>query len=184
MSDDYEFFSEAKRVLSHAQGGWLQRFLSWRSYTRITLSKFHFLFNNSDRVKTFDCSVLGNVNTLCQGYDFTLHQSVNIDIHMRVIAEILLQGIRSPKLGRGQSTVRDGIPKLKAPPGLKKQALMSGLGFHAGQGPCLRKIISWISAILAFGLAFVPVWLASISSIDLQNAFAPVTFWLPPLASS
>jgi len=95
---------------------------------------------------------------------------------MRIIAEIILQGIRYPQLGRGQKTVLDGIPKLKAPPGLKKQAFMSGWGFHATQGPCLKKIISWAAGVSTFGLAFVPIWLSSISSIDLQNAFAPVTF--------
>lgn len=95
---------------------------------------------------------------------------------MRIIAEIILYGIRCPSLGRGQRTVLDGIPKLKAPPGLKKQALTPGWGFHAGQGPCLKKIITWVTAVLTFGLSFVPIWLSSISNIDLQNAFAPVTF--------
>jgi len=39
MSDDAEFFREAQKVLAHAQGNWIQRALSWRSYTQICLSK-------------------------------------------------------------------------------------------------------------------------------------------------
>ena len=95
---------------------------------------------------------------------------------MRMIAEIILHGIKNPLRGCGSRTVLDGIPKLKAPPGLKKKALSSDWGFHAGQGLCLKKVFSWTSAVLAFGLSFVLIWLCSISNIDLQNAFAPVTF--------
>ena len=95
---------------------------------------------------------------------------------MQIMGEIILQGIRRPKLGRGQRTALDGIPKLRAPPGIKKQALISGWGFHAGQGPCLVKICSWFLVIVALGLAFVPVWLSSINKINLQNAFAPISF--------
>jgi len=39
MRDDFVLFSEARIVLSGAQGNWLQRFLSWRSYTHVSLSK-------------------------------------------------------------------------------------------------------------------------------------------------
>ncbi len=39
MTDDYAFFTEARRVLSCAQGNRLQRFFSWRSYTRVNLSQ-------------------------------------------------------------------------------------------------------------------------------------------------
>jgi hypothetical protein len=145
MADDCALFTEARRVLNRAQGNRLQRFFSWRSYTRVRLSQFHFLFNNSDRVKTFPCAALalalGNNNhhplptdMICQGYEFTAQHS-EVDIHMQIMAETILQGIRRPGLGRGQRTVLGGIPKLKAPPGLRKQALVSGWGFHAGPGP-------------------------------------------------
>lgn len=95
---------------------------------------------------------------------------------MQIMAQIILEGIRKPELGRGERTVLSGIPKLKTPPGLEKKALISGWGFHAGQGPCSVKIFGWLSTVLTFGLAFIPIWLASINKIDLQNAFAPVTF--------
>lgn len=75
---------------------------------------------------------------------------------MRIMAEIILQGIRHPELGSGERTVLSGIPKLTTPPGLKKEAYISGWGFHAVQGPCLAKIISWFSASVVLGLAFVP----------------------------
>lgn len=38
MTDDAEFFIEARKVLSQTRGTWFQRFLSWRSYTRVDLS--------------------------------------------------------------------------------------------------------------------------------------------------
>ena len=52
----------------------------------------------------------------------------------------------------------------------------SGPAFHADQGLCLRRILYWTYAIIAFGVAFVPFWLTAIKELDLQNAFAPVTF--------
>jgi hypothetical protein len=39
MSDDAQFFRQAQEILKKAQGGWIQRFLSWRSYTRVCLTK-------------------------------------------------------------------------------------------------------------------------------------------------
>ncbi len=39
MADDYALFTEARRVLSCAQGNRLQRIFSWRSYTRVNLSQ-------------------------------------------------------------------------------------------------------------------------------------------------
>ncbi len=127
-------------------------------------------------MKTFDyCSLKIPLNLCCKGYEYTSQHS-EVDIHMQIMAEIILQGIRRPDLGRGQRTALDGIPKLRVPPGIKKEALISGWGFHAGQGLCLIKMCGWFMVIVALGLAFVPVWLSSISMIDLQNAFAPVSF--------
>jgi len=42
------------------------------------------------------------------------------------MAKIILQGIHHPELGRGERTVLSGIPKLTAPPGLKKEVYISG----------------------------------------------------------
>lgn len=39
LADDYAFFNEARIVLSCAQGNWLQRFFSWKSFTHVSLSK-------------------------------------------------------------------------------------------------------------------------------------------------
>jgi hypothetical protein len=39
MSDDSQLFYQARGMLNKARGGWIQRFLSWRSYTRVCLSK-------------------------------------------------------------------------------------------------------------------------------------------------
>ncbi|KAM7212536.1 Protein kinase-like domain containing protein [Rhypophila decipiens] len=181
MADDYDLFIEARKLLNCAQGNRMQRFFSWRSYTHVALSQFHFLFNNSDRVKAYHYTATTRTNQpsadICKGYEYTT-QHPEVDKHMEIMAEIILQGIRNPKLGRGHRTVMDGIPKLKSPPGLKKQALISGWGFHAGRGPCAAKIWAWLSAFVALGLAFVPFWLASIDKADLQNAFAPVSFLL------
>ncbi|KAK3995193.1 kinase-like domain-containing protein, partial [Cladorrhinum sp. PSN332] len=175
MTDDSDFFREARRVLGQARGTRFQRFLSWRAYTHVDLSQFHFLFDNNTLVKTFSCASLTKT-PICQGYDYNCSQATDIDIHMSIISEIILHGIRSPDLGKGQKTVLDGIPKRKAPPELPKKAKESGWGFHTGQGPSLRKVISWFLGILFFAVGFVPIWLASINKIDLQNAFAPGTF--------
>lgn len=108
---------------------------------------------------------------------------------MRIYAKIILEGIRQPELGRGSRTLLDGIPKLKAPPGLAKKAMNSGWGFHARHGLSVVKMLGWTMVILVLGLGFVPFWLSSIDSLDLQSALAPasflitvVTLWVAVLA--
>lgn len=39
MKSDFDYFWQARHILSQAEGSWLQRKLSWRSYTRVTLSR-------------------------------------------------------------------------------------------------------------------------------------------------
>lgn len=39
MASDMELFCSARRILSQATGNWLQRAISWRSYTRFSLSR-------------------------------------------------------------------------------------------------------------------------------------------------
>lgn len=95
---------------------------------------------------------------------------------MRIYAKIILEGIRCPELGRGSRTLLDGIPKLKAPPGLAKKAMNSGWGFHARHGFSVVKMLSWAMVILVLGLGFVPFWLSSIDRLDLQSALAPASF--------
>ncbi|KAK4222877.1 hypothetical protein QBC38DRAFT_488869 [Podospora fimiseda] len=107
----------------------------------LTSTQFHFLFDNNTLVKTFSCSSVQKT-PICQEYDYKCSQSTDIDIHMRIMAEIILHDIRSPDLGKGQKTVLDGVPKRNAPPELPKKAKEFSWGFHTGQGPCLRKVIS------------------------------------------
>ncbi|KAH6623731.1 kinase-like domain-containing protein, partial [Chaetomium tenue] len=182
MADDHALFTEARRVLNLIQGNRLQRFFSWRAYTRVQLSQFHFLFDNSDYVKTFSYPTLNNSNqTICAGYEFTTphhHNTLPIDvqIHMQIIAETILQGLRRPTLGLHQRTVLRGMPKRRAPPGLRKQALASGWAFHAGRGPCVVRMGAWVVSVVGVGLVFVPVWLGRVSEVDLQGALAPGGF--------
>lgn len=49
MKSDYDYFRQARHILSQAEGGWLQRKLSWRSYTRVNLSRV--------RVINFTCRI-------------------------------------------------------------------------------------------------------------------------------
>lgn len=95
---------------------------------------------------------------------------------MRIYAKILLEGIRCPELGRGSRTLLDGIPKLKAPPGLAKKAMNCGWGFHARHGLSIMKMLGWATTTLVLGLGFVPFWLSSIDRLDLQSALAPASF--------
>ena len=200
MVDDYDFFIRARETLRHARGGWLRCFVSWKSYNRIDLSQvcfrtlsrhknttnawllqFFFLFDNSDLVLTLDDKVQ-RAESLCSGYEYTISPEatqvgqLDPDIHMKIIGKVILEGLATPHLGRGSRTVLSGIPKRPAPPVLARKARASGWAFHAGQGLCPRRILYWTHAIIAFGVAFVPFWLGSIKELDLQNAFAPVTF--------
>lgn len=51
MKSDYDYFCQARHILSQAEGGWLQRKLSWRSYTRVNLSRVR-VIKFSRRIKT------------------------------------------------------------------------------------------------------------------------------------
>jgi hypothetical protein len=95
---------------------------------------------------------------------------------MRIVGEMILVGLEEPHRGRGLKVVLDGIPKRQVPPVLERKAMVSGWAFHAKQGLCLRRILYWVLGVVAFGITFVPFWLGVIDKLDLQNAFAPVTF--------
>lgn len=138
--------------------------------------QFHFLFDNSDKVEAIEFNSLPCPQDVCSGYEFKCPERAEINIQMRIYAKIILEGIRCPELGRGSRTLLDGIPKLKAPPGLAKKALNSGWGFHARHGLSVAKMLGWAVVILVLGLGFVPFWLFSVDSIDVQSALAPASF--------
>lgn len=138
--------------------------------------QFHFLFDNSDKVEAIEFTSLPCPQDVCSGYEFKCPKRAEIDIQMRIYAKIILEGIRCPELGRGSRTLLDGIPKLKAPPGLAKKAMNAGWGFHAKHGLSVVKMLGWAMVILVLGLGFVPFWLSSIDRLDLQSALAPASF--------
>lgn len=175
MQSDFEFFCRARDLLSQAEGNWLQRKLSWRSYTSVTFSRFYFLWDDRDEVEV-DGKPPQRSKKLFQEYQYTPMQDVSIEDQLRVCAKILLRGIANPELGRDGRKLLDCMPKLLAPPGLNKKQFSGGWGFHARQGLCMRKTMGWIGAVLAFGIAFVPYWLCAIDELDVQTALAPVSF--------
>lgn len=175
MKSDFDFFCRARNLLNQAEGNWLQRKLSWRSYTSVALSRFHFLWDDTDEVEV-DGKPPSKDTKVFRGYEYTQIENLTIDVQMRLCATILLRGIANPELGRGRRQLLDGMPKLRAPPGLKKKQFSGGWGFHARQGLCMRKTMGWIGAVLAFGIAFVPYWLCAIDKLDLQTALAPASF--------
>lgn len=175
MQSDFDFFCRGRCLLDQAEGNWLQRKLSWRSYTNVTLARFHFLWDDTDEVEV-EGKPPPRDTELFRGYQYTPIQDLSIDVQMRLCATILLRGIAKPELGRGRRQLLDSMPKLLAPPGLNKKQFSGGWGFHARQGLCMRKTMGWIGAVLVFGIAFVPYWLCAIDKLDLQTAFAPASF--------
>lgn len=112
----------------------------------------------------------------CAQYEYDRPAGLDADIHMRIIGRTILAGLRDPLLGRDTRTVLRGIPKRPAPPILERKPNEFGWAFHARQGLCLRRIMYWVNGIVALGFTFVPFWLGAIDKVDLQSAFAPVTF--------
>ena len=127
-------------------------------------------------MKAFEQKPDKSPTEICKGYDYFCLPGLELDEHMQLMAETILQGIHNPNLGLQGRAVLDGIPKLQAPPGLHKRQYNSGWGFYTTQSLCLKKLLVWVGVILFLGVAFVPIWLARISAVDLQNAFAPVSF--------
>lgn len=118
--------------------------------------------------------------SICNGYHVPTAtaqtQGLDLDIYLRVIGETILTGLETPTLGKGKTKVIDSLPKRAAPPILARKADVYGWGYHVRTGLCLRPLIVVVNGVLLMGLAFVPFWLTSINKLDLQNAFAPVTF--------
>lgn len=139
LESDYNLFCRARHLLSQAEGNWMQRKLSWRLYTSVVLIKFHFLWDNSDEVEIDDSSPPSE--SLCRAYQYLPISDVDFEVQMRICAKILLRGIANPELGRDTRQLLDSMPKLLAPPGLDKKQFSSGWGFHARQGPCMRKMM-------------------------------------------
>lgn len=109
-------------------------------------------------------------------YEYDILSGLDKDIHLQIIGKTILAGLRNPLLGHKSQYVLRGIPKRPAPPILERRPSEYGWAFHPKQGLCLRRILYWVNGIVALGIAFVPFWLGAIDKLDLQNAFAPVTF--------
>lgn len=114
-----------------------------------------------------DISNLLDLRDVCAGYEYKCLEGVAIDIYMRVYAHILLEGIRYPEIGRGSRTLLDGIPKLRTPVGVKKEAMNYGWGFHVSQSLSITKILSWVLVIMVLGSIFVPFF----ASLSLFTTF-------------
>lgn len=52
----------------------------------------------------------------------------------------------------------------------------SGWGFHARHGLSVAKMLGCAVVVLVLGLGFVPFWLFSVDSIEVQIALAPASF--------
>lgn len=103
-----------------------------------------------------DINSLPDLRDVCGGYEHKCPEGAAIDIHMRVHAHILLEGIRYPEIGRGSRTFLDGIPKLRTPIGVKKEAMNYGWGFRVSQSLSIPKILSGVVVIMVLGSIFVP----------------------------
>ncbi|RTE80118.1 hypothetical protein BHE90_005337 [Fusarium euwallaceae] len=176
LEDDYQLFITLRNSLTAARGSWLHRLSSWRICTGVKLHKFTFLFDNCDLVTAFEQKANSKSLEICKGYEYSCVPDLDLDEHMQLMAEIMLQGLQEPERGRNSRAVLDGIPKLQAPPGIRRKQFNSGWGFYTTQGFSLVRILLWASLILSPGVVFVPAWLLSISAIDLQNALAPISF--------
>lgn len=126
-------------------------------------------------MESTDISSLSDVRDICGGYEYKCPDGAAVDIHMRVYAHILLEGIRYPEIGRGSRALLDGIPKLRTPVGGEKEAMKYGWGFHVTQSLSMPKTLSWFVFMNALGLIFVPFF-ASISFIT--TVFILFILWL------
>lgn len=190
MQDDFELFVRARRLLGGAEGSWTRHMLPW-SYHEVVLSRvglksglmvkilttaqFNFPSSGSDKVEATNMSHLSDLQDICGGYEFKSPDGAAIDIHMRLYAHILLEGIRYPEIGRGSRTLLDRIPKLRLPIGVDKDAMNYGWGFHVSQSLSIPKIMSWIFGVMVLGLIFVPFF-APLSLVTI--VFTLFILWL------
>lgn len=119
-------------------------------------AQFQFPSNGSNQVQTIDATGPSDPRDIWGGYEFKAPQGAEIDIHMRIYAHILLEGIRYPEIGRGSRTLLDGIPKLRTPLAFEKETLVYGWGFYVRESLSIPKIAAWAVITMVVGLIFVP----------------------------
>jgi hypothetical protein len=119
-------------------------------------SQFHFPSNGSGQVEPIDTPGPSDPRDIWGGYELKTPEGAEIDIHMRVYAQILLEGIRYPEIGRGSRTLLDGIPKLRTPVAFEKETMVYGWGFCFRQSLSVPKIMAGAVLVMVLGLMFVP----------------------------
>ncbi|KFA49990.1 hypothetical protein S40293_05940 [Stachybotrys chartarum IBT 40293] len=173
LQDDQDLYLRLRQTLAVTERGWFSRLVSCWCCTQVHLSRFVFLFNNSDLVMASEQKLDTVPPNMCKGYRYDLIPDCDLREHIELIAEKILHGIHEPELGREDRTVLEGIPKLEVPPGLDKKQHKSGWGFHPAQGPSAQKITIRVVCVMMIGVIFIPVWLATVDALDLQTATVP-----------
>lgn len=140
-----------------------------------TVLQFRFLFEESSIVYISKPGAEPGTHEMCQGYQFIRVSNLDIESHMRVMAEVILHGVRNPDLGRNARTVLDRIPKLDRPPGLIRKPPNSGWGFYMDRNLSLNLVLAWLGVVFALAFMFVPVWLTVMDAKDVQTALAPLS---------
>ncbi|KAK7421118.1 hypothetical protein QQZ08_010122 [Neonectria magnoliae] len=184
MTDDSDFFLRARDAL-HAARGWSLPGL--KSFRKVELAKFCFQFKDNDfvRVESFEGPLISS-DPIDDGYYFHFHhdnptlQAKNRDmkLHMGIVGANIRAGLLDPSLGKGATTVLNGIPKRQAPPLLRREPLQSGWCFHVEYGLSWGLVLMWTCVAVLFGLAFVSIWLSTVDKTDLQGAFGPANYVL------
>ncbi|KAJ8106367.1 hypothetical protein ONZ43_g7088 [Nemania bipapillata] len=136
------------------------------------LMRFTVVWDKRNQVMASGANTLPDQAT---GYDYDV--VCDPDAEMKLAGIQIVAGLRCPeKVPQNEKMILGIIPKKLTPPRVERESRAVGWGLHAKPGFSLKKIIIWIVATELVGLVFVILWLSCINSVDLQNAFIPVTF--------
>ncbi|TPX08065.1 uncharacterized protein E0L32_010265 [Thyridium curvatum] len=120
---DERLHREIKAAID-AQSSWLQRFLSWRSFTQMHFCKFYRTPEPYSHFETEEFSTK-DLREFSDNYEATLPQATDFGLQMRMTAKMILLGIYDPIVGipatressqTAAQVLAPRIPKLKAPP--------------------------------------------------------------------
>lgn len=129
-------------------------------------NQFHYSSDGSNKVRTIDDLGSSDPRDDWGEYEVKSLHGQDIDIHLRICAHMLLQGIRYPEIGHGSRTFLDSVPMLRRPMASEKDKMAEGWGFFVRQSLSIPKIVAWTGMNMVLGLMLVPFF-ASLSLVGI-----------------
>ncbi|KAF2227527.1 hypothetical protein BDZ85DRAFT_4505 [Elsinoe ampelina] len=158
---------------SSAIKGYLRSFFSLKGCVDIEFIKFGSVLTHPSQVRRILEELPCPCKPTCK-HDYRYQKSVNEEMHRRIAATEIMEGMKDPSRFHNTSDTLAIIPQDMAQTRFGRDEPAWGL--HAVEGIMLWKFLVFVGIMTLAGLVFVAVWLACVDEKDLQGAFTVATF--------